>query len=131
MTEEKKKRLKGFPNVVAKQVEPLNTNEKFIEQYKDTEIKWLLNATDGKYAALLIIDKGKISVEGIENEPKKNLKRKNAGWDGKLSAKTQIFVDLLTSEDLTFGSVLGKVLTFRLRIRKLKKVLLLLKLFEF
>ncbi|MFX0175866.1 MAG: hypothetical protein ACFE85_06525 [Candidatus Hodarchaeota archaeon] len=131
MNEEKKKRLKGFPNVVAKQVEPLNTNEKFIEEFKDTNIKWLLNATDGKYAALLIINKGKINVEGIENTPKKNLKKNNAGWDGKLSAKTQIFVDLLTSEDLTFGSVLGKVLTFRLRIRKLKKVLILLKLFEF
>ncbi|MFX0058837.1 MAG: hypothetical protein ACFE8J_11115 [Candidatus Heimdallarchaeota archaeon] len=131
MNEEKKKRLKGFPNVVAKQVEPLNTNEKFIEEFKDTNIKWLLNATDGKFAALLIINKGKINVEGIENTPKKNLKKNNAGWDGKLSAKTQIFVDLLTSEDLTFGSVLGKVLTFRLRIRKLKKVLILLKLFEF
>jgi hypothetical protein len=131
MTEEKKKRLKGFPNVVAKQVEPLNTNEKFIEQYKDTEIKWLLNATDGKYAALLIIDKGKIYVEGIENNPKKNLKKKNTGWDGKISAKTQVFVDLLTSEDLTLGSVIGKVLTFRLRIRKLKNVIRLLQLFEF
>jgi len=57
--------------------------------------------------------------------------KKNAGWDARLQAKTQIFVDLLTSEDLSFGSVLGKILTFRLRIKKLGKALTLLKLFEY
>jgi hypothetical protein len=134
MTEEnevKKKRLKGFAGVVSKQIEPLNSIEKFKEDFKDTEIKIMLNATDGKNAALIIINKGKIYVESVDNKPKKNVKKKNAGWDARLQAKTNVFVNLLTSEDLSFGSVLGQILTFKLRIRKLGKALTLLKLFEY
>ena len=76
MTEEKKTRLRGFAGIVSKQVEPLNENEKFKHMFKETEEKVLLNAKDGKWAAMLIIDKGKIYIEGIKNEPKENLKKK-------------------------------------------------------
>ncbi|MHA2429781.1 MAG: hypothetical protein ACXACC_01990 [Promethearchaeota archaeon] len=131
MTEEKKKRLKGFAGVVAKQVEPLNSNEKFKEDFKDTELKILLNAKDGKYAALLVIDKGRVYIEGIENSPKENIKKKIVGWDGLLQAKTQIFVDLLGGEDISMGSIVGKILTGRIKIRGIKNVLVLLKLFEY
>jgi hypothetical protein len=79
MAEEKKKRLKGFAKVVAKEVEVLNTIEQFREDFKDSELKILLNAKDGKYAALLVIDKGKVYVESIENKPKENIKKQNAG----------------------------------------------------
>ena len=74
MSEEKKKRLRGFARIVSKQVEPLKENAKFKERFKDTEVKILLNAKDGKYAALLVIDKGTIHVEGFKNNPKKNLR---------------------------------------------------------
>jgi hypothetical protein len=131
MTEEKKKRSKGFAGVVAKQVEPLNSNEKFKEDFKDTELKILLNAKDGKYAALLVIDKGRVYIEGIENSPKENIKKKIVGWDGLLQAKTQIFVDLLGGEDISMGSIVGKILTGRIKIRGIKNVLVLLKLFEY
>ncbi|KKM85319.1 hypothetical protein LCGC14_1290290 [marine sediment metagenome] len=79
--EKKKKRLRGFANIVSKQFEHLNENEKFKEKYRDTELKLLLNAKNGKYAALLVIDKGTIQVEGIKNQPKENLKKKGGlGW---------------------------------------------------
>lgn len=131
MSEEKKKRLKGFAGIVAKQVEPLNSIEKFKEDFKDTELKILLNAKDGKYAALLVIDKGRVYIEGIENKPKENIKKKVVGWDGLLQAKTQIFVDLLGGEDISMGSIVGKILTGRMKIRGIKNVLVLLKLFEY
>jgi len=131
MTEEKKKRLKGFAGVVNKQVEPLNSIEKFKEDFKDTELKILLNAIDGKIAALLIIDKGKIYVEGFENKPKENIKKKVVGWDGRLQAKTQVFADLLGGEKVSMGSIIGKILTGKIKIRGLSKVLVLLKLFKY
>lgn len=131
MTEEKKKRLRGFAGVVSKQVDQLNSIEKFKEDFKDREIKIMLNATDAKNSALIVIEKGKIYVEGVDNKPKKNLKKKNAGWDARISAKTQIFVDILTSENLSIGSVLPKILIFKLRIRKIGKALTLLKLFTY
>jgi hypothetical protein len=130
MTEEKKKRLRGFAGIVAKQVEPLNDSEKFKEKFKDTQVKVLLNAKDGKYAALLIIDKGRIYVEGFKNKPKKNLKKKVAGWDGLLQTKTKTFIELLESEDISLGSVVGKILTGRIKIRGIKHVLVLLQLFS-
>ncbi|MFX1312094.1 MAG: hypothetical protein ACFFHD_05735 [Promethearchaeota archaeon] len=131
MTEEKKKRLRGFAGVVSKLVDQLNNNEKFKEGFKDTEIRILLNATDANNAALIVIDKGKIYVESINNKPKKNLKKKNADWDTRISAKMQDFVDLLTSENLSIRKVLSKILTFKLRIRKIRKAVTILKLFEY
>ncbi|MFX1495951.1 MAG: hypothetical protein ACFFBH_00345 [Promethearchaeota archaeon] len=131
MTEEKKKRLKGFAGIVSKQVEPLNSIEKFKEDFKDRELKILLNAKDGKIAALLIIDKGRIYVEGIENKPKENIKKKNVEWDGLLQAKTQVFVDLLGGENVSMGNIIGKILTGRIKIRGIKKVLVLLDLFKY
>ena len=131
MTEEKKKRLRGFAGVVSKQVEPLNEIEKFKDDFKDRTVKILLNATDGKNAALIVIDKGKLHVEEIKNNPKENIKKKNVGWDGRIQAKTNDFVELLTSEDLSIGSVVGKVITFKIRIRGLFKALTLLKLFNY
>lgn len=129
MSEEKKK-LRGFASIVSKQVEPLNEMEKFKEQFKDTQVKVLLNAKDGKWAALLTIDKGKIYVEGIKNNPKENIKKKIAGWDGLLSCKTDMFLELLGSEKVSMGKVIRKILTGKIKIRGIKHVLILLKLFE-
>ena len=129
MSEEKKK-LRGFASVVSKQVEPLNENEKFKKIFKDTEVKVLLYAKDGKWAALLIIDKGKIYVEGIKNNPKQNIKKKNAGWDGLLQTTTPMFLELLGSDKVSMGKVIRKVLTGKIKIRGLKHVLVLLKLFN-
>ena len=130
MTEEKKTRLRGFAGIVSKQVEPLNENEKFKHMFKETEDKFLLNAKDGKWAAMLIIDKGKIYIEGIKNEPKENLKKKNAGWNGLISCKTDMFLELLGSEEISMGKVIRKILSGKIKIRGIKHVLVLLKLFS-
>jgi len=131
MAEEKKKRIRGFAGVVSKQIEPLNEIEKFKEDFKDRTVKILLNATDGKNAALIVIDNGTVHVEEVKNNPKKSLKKKNVGWGGRIQAKTNDFVELLTSEDLSMGTVVGKILTFKIRIRGLRKVLTLLELFNY
>jgi hypothetical protein len=109
----------------------LNEIEKFKEDFKERTVKILLNATDGKNAALIVIDRGSIHVEEVKNNPKKNLKKKNAGWDGRIQAKTNDFVELLTSENLSMGSVVGKILTFKIRIRGIGKSLTLLELFKY
>jgi len=131
MTEAKvMKKLRGFANIVSKQVEPLNENEKFTEKFKTTELKILLNAKDGKWAALLIIDNGTIYVEGIKNQPKENLKKANAGWDGLLETTTPMFLDLLGSDAISMGKVVKKILGRKIKIRGIKHVLVLLQLFD-
>ncbi|NVM34102.1 MAG: hypothetical protein HWN81_00805 [Candidatus Lokiarchaeota archaeon] len=129
MVEEKKK-LRGFAGIVSKQVEPLNEMEEFKQKFKDTEVKVLLNAKDGKWAALLIIDKGKIYVEGIKNQPKENLKKKNAGWDGLLQTTTPMFMELLGSDSVSMGKVIRKIFIGKIKIRGIKHVLVLLELFN-
>ena len=128
--EENKKKLRGFAKIVSKEVEPLNSYNKFKEKYKDTEVKVLLNPKDGKEAALIVIDKGTIYVESIKNDPKENIKKANAGWDGFLEAKLQIFLDILTGGDVTVGMVAKKILTRKAKIRGIKKVMMLLQLFS-
>ncbi|MHA1933016.1 MAG: hypothetical protein ACW96X_10770 [Promethearchaeota archaeon] len=130
MSEVKKKRLRGFAGIVSKQIEPLNENEKFKEKFKDTEVKVLLNAKDGKYAALMVIGKGKIFVEGIKNNPKKNMKKKVVGWDGLLQAKISTFLEILETDNISIGKIIGKILTGRIKIRGIKNVLILLPLFS-
>ncbi|MHA2037982.1 MAG: hypothetical protein ACW98X_16215 [Promethearchaeota archaeon] len=130
MSEEKKKKLRGFAGIVSRLVHPLNENEKFKEKFKDTDVKVLLNAKDGKYAALLVINNGKIHIEGMKNNPKKNLKKKVVGWDGLLQANTSTFLEILDGDDISLGKVIGKILTGRIKIRGIKKVLILLQLFR-
>ncbi|UCD01457.1 MAG: hypothetical protein JSV23_00040 [Promethearchaeota archaeon] len=130
MSEERKTRLHGFASILSKQVEPLNEMEAFKKKFKDIEVKVLLNAKDGKWAGMLIIDKGKIYVEGIKNTPKENLKKKNAGWDGFLETTTNIFLQLFGSDELSTGKVIKKILARKIKIRGIKHVLILLKLFD-
>ncbi|MFW9988175.1 MAG: hypothetical protein ACFFC3_05925 [Candidatus Odinarchaeota archaeon] len=131
MIEEKKKKLRGLAGILSKQIEPLNELESFKEKFKDTNVKVLLNAKDGKWAALLVIDKGKIYVEGIKNEPKQNLKKKNVGWDGFFQATMPLFLEIFTNRDnFSKGKAIKKILSRKMKIRGVKHVLVLLKLFE-
>ena len=129
--ETKEKRLKGFPKIVGKEIEILNTIEKFKEDFKDKVIKILLNPKDGKQAALIVIDHGRIYVESIDNKPKENLKKKVVGWDGFFQTDTKTFADLLGGGDITTGQIVGKLITRKAKIRGVKNVLILLKLFEY
>ena len=130
MSEEKKKKLRGVPGVVSRLIEPLNENEKFKERYKDTEVRVLLNAKDGKYAALIVIDKGTIHVDGFKNKPKENIKKKVAGWDGLLQANTSTLLEILESEEISIGNVVRKIIIGKVKIRGIRKVLVLLDLFK-
>ena len=129
MTEEKKKKPRGFAGVIYTQMMPLNEKEKFREKYKDTSMKLLLNATDGKYAALINIDKGRLDVEGVSNKEKDEIKKEALGWDGKLETTTQIFLDFGMG-NISTGSFLVKwLITRKIKMKGMKNVMVLLDLF--
>ena len=129
MTEEKKKRPRGFAGMIYKTVLPLNDNAKFKEKYKDVQRKILLNAVDGKYAALVIIDNGTIDVEGIVNKVKEDLKQDVLGWEAKLETTTELFLKLASGE-LGTGASLVKIITRKLKIKGLNKILELFSFLE-
>ena len=83
---------KGFAGLLENIMNPLNENSSFKEKFKNTQRKFLINATNLNYAALIIINKGQLSVKSVPNKPKSNLKKKSIGWDGLVSMDTQTFL---------------------------------------
>ncbi|MEJ2252647.1 MAG: hypothetical protein P8Y70_10760 [Candidatus Lokiarchaeota archaeon] len=127
--EEKKKKLRGFAGVISIQMEPLNENEEFKEKFKDEDLKILLNATDGRYAALIKVKNGALEVEGYKNKDRNQLKKEILGWDGKLETTTNLFFKLATDE-LSLLSIIGKMITRKIKIRGIRKIFVLIKLFD-
>ncbi|MHA1488428.1 MAG: hypothetical protein ACTSRI_02095 [Promethearchaeota archaeon] len=125
---EKKKKARGFAGVIAKNLEPLNSNEKFKEKYKDTKLKLLLNAKDGRWAALIIIDNGILNIEGVKNSPKENISKEALGWEGLLETSTPLFLDIASGK-LSTGGMLIKIITRKIKIKGMKKVAVLSELF--
>jgi len=123
------KKLRGFAKIISQQFEPLNDNEKFKKKFKDTDLKILLNATDGRYAALIKIKDGHVEVDGIKNNEKENLKKDALGWDGKLATTTELFLKIAAGK-LSTLSMLGKIITRKIKIKGISKVLVLTELFD-
>ncbi|MGQ4874765.1 MAG: hypothetical protein ACP6IY_11915 [Promethearchaeia archaeon] len=125
----KKKRLRGFAGVIGRQLEPLNSNDFFKKKFKDDNFKILLNAKDGKFAALITVKNGQIEVDAVKNTPKEELKKKKLGWNGKLETTTQIFLDIAMGK-LSTGKMLLKVITRKIRLKGIKTLMKLLAMFN-
>ena len=108
-----------FAETIANIYEPLNSNEKFKEKYKNDTFKILLNPKDGKFAALITIDNGTLSVESIENTSKKNLDQKVLGWDGLMYTTKELFSSIGKGE-LSTGDIAKKVVTRKIKVKNTK-----------
>ncbi len=124
MSEEKPKRKRGFAGVLWKEVEPLNSNEKFKKEFADITVNVLINPKDQKRAALLKIDKGTIDVDDVKND-KETLK--NVKYDALFEAPTEIFLKLFT-EGLSTGALLKKWITRKIKLRGIRKLAIFGKL---
>ena len=125
---EKEKKLKGLAKILDQNLSPLNQNEQFKEKYKDANIKILINAVDGRWAALVKIIDRSVEVEGIRNK-KENITEEELGWDGKLETTSEILLDIAMGKISTL-SFLGKLITRKIKIKHMKKVMILTDLFE-
>ncbi|MFX1470193.1 MAG: hypothetical protein ACFFB8_16200, partial [Promethearchaeota archaeon] len=106
--------LSEFVKSIKERYESLNTNVKFKEQFKDDSVKILLNPTDVEYAALIEVDKGTISVTGVKNTPKENVKKEKLGWDSYMKTTRQIF------KEIGDGTLSGKDIRRKVLARKIK-----------
>lgn len=108
-----------FADAIANIYEPLNDNAKFKEKYKNDAFKILLNPKDGNFAALITVDKGKLSVNSIENTSKKNLDQKVLGWDGFMQTTKELFSAIGRGE-LSSGDIAKKVVTRKIKVKNPK-----------
>ncbi|UCC19149.1 MAG: hypothetical protein JSV62_13770 [Promethearchaeota archaeon] len=128
ITKEKDK-IRGFAGLINSVLIPLNENKKFQEKFSNKDAKILLNASNLKYAALIIIDHGSVNVKSIPNEPKTNLIKKKVGWNAFLEMDTQSFLAIAMGRISMLG-VAKLWLTRKIRLRGIRKLLLLLKMFK-
>lgn len=124
------KKLRGFAVLINSILTPLNENKKFQEKFRKINTKILLNASNLKYAALIIIDHGFVRVESILNIPKENIKKRNVGWNAFLEMDTQTFLAIAMNR-LSILGVGKKWLTGKVKMRGIMKLLILLKMFKF
>ena len=100
---------------------PLNNNEKFKEKYADKSFKILLNPKDGKFAALITVINGTVSVKGIDNQDKKNLDQKEIGWDGYMQTTLALF-DEIGKGNLSQSDIVKKVVARKIKMKNVKFV---------
>lgn len=121
---EKKKRLKGFAKILDAEFQKALSNdsfrEKFENRYEDTNLRVLLNPIDGRYAALISIEKGNFEVESIRNK-EENLTQEELKWDGKLETTTDLFLKLAMDE-LSTPKIIWKWITRKIKVKNYKKV---------
>jgi hypothetical protein len=122
-------KAREFAGLIASVLAPLNQNPKFKEKFKKIERKYLINASNLNYAALVKIDNGRLTVQSVANKPKSNLKKKVTGWDSFISMDSQIFL-ALAMDKISKAKVGLKVISGKVKLKGFRKLPTLLKLFE-
>ncbi len=122
--------IRGFAVLINSILTPLNENKRFQNKFQNVSTKILLNASNLKYAALIVINHGFVRVESIPNKPKGNLKKRKVRWDAFLEMDTQTFLDIAMNR-LSLLRVAKKWLTGKVKMRGIRKLLNLLKMFRF
>ena len=110
-----------FAEAILNTYGPLNNNEKFKEKYAEKSFKILLNPKDGKYAALITVNNGVVSVCGIDNQDKKNIDQKELGWDGFMQTTIALF-DKIGKGNLSQSDIAKKVVTRKIKMKNVKIV---------
>ena len=110
-----------FAEAILNTYGPLNNNEKFKEKYAEKSFKILLNPKDGKYAALITVNNGVVSVCGIDNQDKKNIDQKELGWDGFMQTTIALF-DEIGKGNLSQSDIAKKVVTRKIKMKNVKIV---------
>jgi len=112
-------RVTTFADAIANIYMPLNNKAKFKEKYREDTFKILLNPKDGKFAALITVDKGILTVNSIENTSKKNLDQKFSGWDGFMQTTKELFSAIGRGE-LPSNEIVKKVVTRKIKVKNTK-----------
>jgi len=124
------RKARGFAGLIANVIEPLNNNPKFKEQFRRKKRKYLINASNLNYAALITLDKGTLIIEGVRNKPISNLEKNLLGWDSYVSIDSQIFLALIMNK-ISLLNIILKWLIRRVKIKGLIKIFTLLKMLNF
>jgi len=125
-------KVKGFVKLLWQQLVPLNDNPKFEHKFRDEKLTFIINITDGDYAALIRIRDGKVDIESIKNGDKRYMKElyKKYGCDGMLETELATLIEIAQG-NLSTGDMLKEILKRKMRLKGIKKLRVLSELFNF
>ena len=121
---------RGFAGLIKNIMEPLNSNPEFEQKFKKINIKFLINAPNLHYAAILSVNEGNLKVESVPNKPESNLSKKKIHWDGFISMDSQIFLALAMNRISMMG-IIVKWISKKVTMKGILNLLTLLKIFNF
>ncbi len=119
-----------YPQGVFDLYMPLNSIDKFKEKFAKESFKILLNPKDGEYAALIAVDKGTVSVEGIENKDKKDLTEEILGWDAMMKTTKALFEEIGEGK-LSQSDIIKKVVARKIKMKNPKFLIKLTEMAAF
>ncbi|MFW9785729.1 MAG: hypothetical protein ACFFFB_25825 [Candidatus Heimdallarchaeota archaeon] len=122
----KQKVRRGLAALLWQFIEPLNSNKEFKEKFGDTNLSILLNPKDQKWAALLKIEKGTIEADSVRNDEET---LNDLQLDSLFEAPAETFLNLF-SDGLSAGPLLIKMITRKIKIKGLRKMMALKEIFE-
>jgi len=122
----KQKIKRGLAALFWQFIEPLNFNEEFKEKFGDTHLNILLNPKDQKWAALLKIEKGTIDAVSTKNDEET---LKTLEFDSLFEAPAEMFLNLF-ADGLSAGPLLIKMITRKIKIKGLRKMMALKEIFD-
>ena len=117
---------RGLAALLWQFLEPLNVNKEFKEKFGDTHLNILLNPKDQKWAAMLKIDNGTINVVSSKNDEET---LKTLEYDSLFEAPAEMFLNLF-SAGLSAGPLLIKMITRKIKIKGLRKMMALKEIFD-
>lgn len=127
---EQKKKLRGFAEIIYKQLEPLNNNEKFKKEFKKLSLKFLLNPIDQVSSAKVIFNNGTVNVQAIKkSDPLIKMNKNQIGYDAMLQVTTQMIIDIASGKMSTMELLKAARKDKDIKLKGKLKLLKLLKAF--
>jgi hypothetical protein len=121
---------RGFAGLIKNLMDPLNANPDFEVKFKKVNKKFLINAPNLHYAAILSVIDGKVKVESVPNKPESNLNKEIIHWDGYISMDSQIFLALAMNRISMMG-IIVKWISKKVTMKGILNLLTVLKIFNF
>jgi hypothetical protein len=121
---------RGFAGLIKNLMEPLNGNPDFEVKFRKVKKKFLINAPNLQYAAILTVNEGKLKVESVPNKPDSNLSKEKIHWDGYISMDSQIFLALAMNRISMMG-IIVKWISKKVTMKGILNLLIVLKIFNF
>jgi hypothetical protein len=122
-------KLTGYAGIIGNALMPLNKHDVFRKKYANCHKQFILNSPHWASAALIVVNHGRLSVDGIGKEPADKFRRMINDSDSYLEMSTYDFL-AFAMKRLTLTGVLRRWLTRNMRMKRPLHLLTLYRIYS-